>query len=117
MPLQPDKDLKLYYSINEVAQQFDVAESCLRFWEQEFPQLKPHKAGRNIRQYTKEDVETVRVIHNLVKVRGLKISAARALLNKNKVGAQNTAEVIERLNSVRERLVAMRSALSSGVDE
>lgn len=41
-----DKDLKLYYSISEVAQMFDVNESLLRFWEKEFPQLSPKKGSR-----------------------------------------------------------------------
>lgn len=39
--LNTDKNLKLYYSISEVAAMFDVNESLLRFWEKEFPQLNP----------------------------------------------------------------------------
>ena len=38
-----ERDLKLYYSISEVAQMFDVNESLLRFWEKEFPQISPKK--------------------------------------------------------------------------
>ena len=49
--LNTDKELKLYYSISEVARMFDVNESLLRFWEKEFPQLRPKKGGRGIRQY------------------------------------------------------------------
>ena len=64
-----DKDLKLYYSISEVAQMFDVNESLLRFWEKEFPQLSPKK-GAEVRQYRKEDIETVKLIYHLVKERG-----------------------------------------------
>ena len=41
--LNTDKELKLYYSISEVARMFDVNESLLRFWEKEFPQLRPKK--------------------------------------------------------------------------
>ena len=41
--LNTDKNLKLYYSISEVAAMFDVNESLLRFWEKEFPQLNPKK--------------------------------------------------------------------------
>ena len=44
--LNTDKELKLYYSISEVAKMFDVNESLLRFWEKEFPQLNPKKGGR-----------------------------------------------------------------------
>ena len=45
--LNTDKELKLYYSISEVARMFDVNESLLRFWEKEFPQLRPKKGGRD----------------------------------------------------------------------
>ena len=51
-----ERDLKLYYSISEVAQMFDVNESLLRFWEKEFPQISPKKGSRGVRQYRKEDV-------------------------------------------------------------
>lgn len=115
MALNLHKDLKQYYSIHEVAEQFHVAESLLRFWEQEFPSLKPHKAGRNIRQYTKEDIEIIRVIYNLVKVRGLKIAKAREMLKKNKTGTQNAGEAIERLQKVRQQLADLRSSLN-GLD-
>ena len=43
--LNTDKNLKLYYSISEVARMFDVNESLLRFWEKEFPQLRPKMEG------------------------------------------------------------------------
>lgn len=120
MALNTNKDLKMYYSISEVAEQFGVTESLLRFWETEFPQLAPHKAGRNIRQYTKEDIETVRIIYHLVKVRGLKLAAARKVLEKNKDGAMNVAEAIDRLKQMREELATFRknlSSLTSGQEE
>jgi DNA-binding transcriptional MerR regulator len=94
MAYNKDKELKLYYSIGEVAQQFGVAETLLRFWEKEFPQIAPKKSGRNIRQYTKDDIEQIRLVYNLVKVRGLKISAARELLRKNKEGVMHVIQGI-----------------------
>jgi len=112
MALNTNKNLKLYYSISEVAEQFDVAESLLRFWEQEFPQLKPHKAGRNIRQYSKEDIEMVKTIYNLVKVRGLKLAAARKILDKNKEGAMNISEAITKLKNIKSELVTLRHNLT-----
>ena len=120
MALNTNQDLKMYYSISEVAEQFGVTESLLRFWETEFPQLAPHKAGRNIRQYTKEDIETVRIIYHLVKVKGLKLAAARKVLEKNKDGAMNVAEAIDRLKQMREELATFRknlSSLTSGQEE
>ena len=113
MPLNPNKDLKMYYSIGEVAAIFNVNETLLRFWEKEFPQIKPKKIGRNIRQYTKEDIEQIRLIYNLVKVRGFKIAAALETLKKNKEGAANTMEVIERLQKVKAELLAIKKELGA----
>ena len=53
MAYNPNKELKLYYSIGEVAKMFNVNESLLRFWEKEFPFITPKKAGGNVRQYRK----------------------------------------------------------------
>ena len=111
MAYNPNKELKLYYSISEVAAEFDVAETLLRVWEKEFPQIAPKKSGRNVRQYTKEDIEQIRIIYNLVKVRGLKISAARDLLKKNKEGVGNASEVIDRLQAIKAELQAIRAEL------
>ena len=80
MALATNKELKLYYSIGEVAKMFNVSETLLRFWEKQFPQISPRKSGRNIRQYSKEDIEEVRLVYNLVKVRGMKLAAAREAL-------------------------------------
>lgn len=44
--LNTDKELKLYYSIAEVADMFGVNASLLRFWEKEFPQISPRTTGR-----------------------------------------------------------------------
>lgn len=112
MPLAKDKNLKLYYSIKEVAEMFGVTDTLLRYWEKEFPQISPRKSGRQIRQYSKEDIEEIRVIYNLVKVRGLKIAAAREILRKNKEGAQQTTEVVDRLKTLRAELVELRNLVS-----
>ena len=111
MALNPNKDLKKFYSIQEVAQMFNVNESLLRFWESEFPQLKPRRAGRDIRQYSKDDVKLIGVIHDLVKRRGLKLSAAREVLRKNKGGAYRSNEAIDALRAIRAQLVEMRKNL------
>ena len=71
MALNTNKELKLYYSISEVAEMFDVNESLLRFWEKEFPQIKPRKTSGGTRQYRKEDIETIKLIYHLVKEKGM----------------------------------------------
>ena len=112
MALNLNKNLKLYYSIKEVAEMFDLNESTLRYWEQEFPSLKPKTMGPNkVRQYQEKDIEKVRLIHNLVKVRGFKISAARTILSKNRDGADKRADVLESLIGIRSELQALKKQL------
>ena len=112
MALNLDKNLKLYYSIREVAEMFDLNESTLRYWETEFPYLKPKTTGPNkVRQYSEKDIEQIRLIHNLVKVRGFKIAAARKMINANRDGSDRKAEVITRLVDIRTELQQMKRQL------
>ena len=104
MAYNPNKELKKYYGIAEVAEQFNVAESLLRFWEKEFSNIKPKKSGRGVRMYTKEDIEEVRLVYNLLKVRGMKIAAAKQVLSKNRKAASETSEIIGRLQSIKAEL-------------
>ncbi len=104
---------KLYYSIKEVAQQLNVSESLLRYWETEFPLLRPKTTGNRVRQYTEKDIEQIKVIYNLVKVRGFKIAAARKMLNENRNGAEKSQQILETLTSVRDQLKELKRQLES----
>lgn len=106
-----DKSLKLYYSISEVAEMFDVNPSLLRFWEKEFPQIAPKTTSRGVRQYTKEDLETVGLIYHLVKEKGMTLPGARQKLKDNKEATIRNFEIVNRLKNIREELVAMKNAL------
>ena len=107
MALNTNKDLKLYYSISEVAKMFNVSETLLRFWEKEFPNIAPHKAGRGIRQYTKDDVEEVRIVYHLVKERGMTLVGARSAMKRDKNTTNKQIEVIDRLKGIRDELQAI----------
>lgn len=114
MALNTDKNLKIYFSIKEVAGQLGVAESTLRFWESEFPQLKPHTVrGTGVRQYTEKDIDQLKVIYNLVKVRGFKIAAARKMLQANKEGADKSADILATLISVRDELKELKKHIDT----
>ena len=91
MALNTNKNVKLYYSIKEVAQMFDVRESTLRYWETEFPHLKPKTVGQNV-----------------VKVRGFKLAAARKMLNKNRAGVDKNADILATLINVRNELKELK---------
>ena len=112
--LKKNKDLKLYHSVSEVAQMLGVSESLLRFWEKEFPQIAPKKAGRGIRQYRKEDIDTLKLIYHLVKEQGMTLQGARQRLEvNNKNQTTSNFELLERLRAIREELVGMRDALNA----
>ncbi|MBQ3699758.1 MAG: MerR family transcriptional regulator [Prevotella sp.] len=112
MALNLDKNLKQYYSIKEVATMFEVNESTLRYWEKEFPYLRPKNTGpAKIRQYQEKDIEQIRLIHNLVKVRGFKLAAAKKIINSNRNGADRRAEVLSRLIDIRTELQALKHQL------
>ena len=112
MALNPYKPQKLYHSIKEVAEMFGLNESTLRYWETEFPFLKPKTSGpAKVRQYQDKDIEQIRLIYNLVKVRGFKLAAAKKIINNNRDGADKTADVLTRLISVRDELQALKRQL------
>lgn len=102
---------KLYYSIKEVASELNVSESMLRYWETEFPHLRPKKKGNGTRQYSLKDIEQIKIIYNLVKVRGFKIAAARKMINENRSGAEKSQQVLGTLISVRDQLKELKKRL------
>ena len=111
MAYNPKKELKLYYSIGEVAKMFDVNESLLRYWEKEFPIISPKKAGGNVRQYRKEDIENIRLVYHLVKEKGMTLQGAKQKLKMNRETTIRTTEILDRLKLIREELVSMRKEL------
>ena len=113
MALNMNKNLKLYYSIGEVAKMFDINESTLRYWESEFPHLKPKTNSKNVRQYTEKDIEQIKVIYNLVKVRGFKLAAARKMLNENRKNVDKSADILEMMINLRDELKNLKKQLDS----
>ena len=112
MALNTNKNPKLYYSIKEVAREVGVNESTLRYWETEFPNLKPKAvASTKVRQYTDKDIEDIKVIYNLIKVRGFKIAAARKYMHENRGNVDKSADILENLINVREQLLDLKKHL------
>ena len=111
MALNTNKNLKLYYSIKEVSQMFNVSESLLRYWETEFPTLRPKTTSSKVRQYSDADIRQVRNIYHLVKVRGFKIAAARKIISKNPTRIDRSSDVLSTLLSIRDQLKDMKKQL------
>ncbi len=103
---------KKYYKIAEVAEMIGVPASTLRFWEKEFPQVKPVRNAGGSRFYTPANVETLRMIYFLVREKGLRIEAARQALAANRSGVLRHADAVRRLREVRSRLTGLLDALT-----
>ena len=78
----PDIPGKRYFTIGEVSDLCAVKPHVLRYWEQEFPQLRPVKRRGNRRYYRRHEVELIRVIRKLLYLDGYTISGARNRLHK-----------------------------------
>ena len=79
---------KQYFRIGEVAEIAQVESYVLRFWETEFPSLKPTKTNSNRRQYSRRDVEHVLRIRDLLYEEGYTIPGARRCLKNRTPGAK-----------------------------
>jgi DNA-binding transcriptional MerR regulator len=82
---------KRYFTIGEVSELCAVKPHVLRYWEQEFPQLKPVKRRGNRRYYQRQDVLTIRQIRGLLYDQGFTIGGARQQMNGDS-GKQDTTQ-------------------------
>lgn len=111
MPKQNSKIEKLYYSISEVAELFDVNTSLIRYWENEFDSIKPHKNKKGNRMFTKEDIEDVRLVFYLVKERGMTLKGAQQKIKENKSDTMQEHEIVSRLKDIRQMLLEIKEEL------
>lgn len=102
---------KLYYSIGEVAEQFNVAPSLIRFWETEFDILQPKKNRKGNRQFTREDIDQIRLIYHLVKEKGFTLSGAKEMLKNDAMAIKDKMEMIESLRNIRGFLTQIREKI------
>ena len=86
----PEIPRKRYFAIGEVSELCDVKPHVLRYWEQEFPQLKPVKRRGNRRYYQHDDVMVVRRIRSLLYEQGFTIGGARQRLKEAPRAANDT---------------------------
>ena len=103
--------VKLYYSIGEVAEMFNVAPSLIRFWESEFEIIQPKKNRKGNRQFTKEDIDNVKLIYHLVKEKGFTLTGAKEMVRNDAIALRGKMEMIDSLKNIRRFLVEMRDRL------
>ncbi|MEG1701226.1 MAG: MerR family transcriptional regulator, partial [Alistipes sp.] len=110
---------KLFYSMGEVAEMFDVNASLLRHWESQFSVLRPKRNKKGNRLFTPQDVENIKLIYHLVKECGMTLEGAKKALRQHSTDddVSRDAELTERLQRIRSLLVEVREDLKSGEDE
>ncbi|MDR2231983.1 MAG: MerR family transcriptional regulator [Tannerella sp.] len=103
--------MKQFHSIKEVAQLFGLNESTLRFWEQEFEEIAPRKNAQGKRFYSDEDIDNIRLVHYLLKIKMMTIAGARQQLKDNKSETINREAIHHRLEKIRAELHLIINAL------
>jgi len=102
---------KVYYTIGEVAELFEVNTSLIRFWEKEFDILKPQKNKKGNRLFTRQDVDNLRIIFHLVKERGYTLQGAKEKLKNNKEDVIRSVEIIDSLNRIKGFLLELKEEI------
>lgn len=100
-----------YYKIGDVADIIGVPQSTLRFWESEFG-VSPMRTPGKARHYTADDIRTLRIIHFLIRTRGMKIEAAKRQLAENRDNISRRVDTIRKLEEVSADLKSLLSALT-----
>lgn len=103
---------KYFYTVGEVAEILGESTSLVRFWANEFPKfIRPQRNAKGNRLFSKDDIETFKHIHILVKVEGLTLEGAAKRLKGERKGVINKAKVLESLKDIRQQLSEIRSEL------
>lgn len=115
---------KLYFKIGEVAQMADVPTHVLRYWESEFPAIKPKRASSKQRLYRRQDVELILKIKILLHEQGYTIAGARKLLQSGgdipqmvqKKKQKQRATVKSPLAQIKQELIHLQNLLNTKKD-
>tara|TARA_B100001057_G_scaffold403929_1_gene416359 strand:+ start:408 stop:743 length:336 start_codon:yes stop_codon:yes gene_type:complete len=107
-----EKTGKLYYSIGEVSQMFEVNASLIRFWEKEFSVIRPKKNKKGNRLFTQKDVDNFRLIYHLVKEKGFTLEGAKKQLREKGEAIEKEAEMLKSLKKIRSFLMDLKAELN-----
>lgn len=106
-----DELTKRYYRISDVVELLGLPASTIRYWESEFPALRPKRSQGGVRLYTPSDIEVLRVIRFLIKDKGLTMQGAREHMKRNRLIVNKRHEVIRRLQKIRSQLTELLESL------
>lgn len=106
---------KLYYSMGEVTEMFDVEASLIRYWCSQFSCLRPKRNSKGNRMFTQQDLDRLKRIYHLLKEKKMTIEGAQKAMKRRVIEAEaNDSDValLERLQSLRASLVEMRDSIA-----
>lgn len=104
---------KKYYKIREVSEILGIPASTLRFWENKFTIIRPKRNEKGTRFYTPSDIDKIRMVHYLVKEKGLKLDAAQEQIRHNHSGVTRRYDTVKRLKEIRSQLQNLLDALNA----
>lgn len=111
LPESFDSKEKIYYSMGETCEIFNLPASTLRFWEKEFDVLKPRKNKKGDRFFSKNDISLIRTIHYLTKVKGYTLQGARDAIKGNLIKEADNAAIIASLTEIKEMLLKIKEEI------
>ena len=103
---------KLFYTIGEVAGLLGENASLVRFWTNSFEKfLKPRRNAKGNRLYTREDINTLKQIHLLVKEQGMTLEGAARRMTEDRKTVDSRVKALDTLREIRAQLEEIRSSL------
>ncbi|MDR2292031.1 MAG: MerR family transcriptional regulator [Prevotellaceae bacterium] len=112
MTVKENESEKLFYSIGEVAGIFGEETSLIRFWTNHFKDIiNPKRNKKGNRLFSQQDIETMRLIHFLVRKQGMKLDGAYKRIVENREGIKKNMEAIEILNKIKQQLLEIKKTI------
>jgi DNA-binding transcriptional MerR regulator len=112
MPYKEPKIERLQYSISEVAEMFGENISMIRYWSDRFKGIiNPARNNKGNRMFSAKDVDTFKIIYHLVKERGMTLDGAKKRIMENRNGEYKNAEVINRLENIKLKLLDIKNSI------
>jgi DNA-binding transcriptional MerR regulator len=103
---------KLFYKMGEVSEILGESESLVRFWSNSFPKLiKPQRNAKGNRLFSKEDLDTFRQLHVLIKDDGLSLEGAGRKIAASRKKVEGRVKVLDSLKEIRRQLVEVKNGL------
>lgn len=107
------KGRKIFYTMGQVSEMFDLPASTIRFWETRFSILRPKKNAKGNRLFTPQDVENLKLIYHLTKEKKMTLAGAEKFLMQKRVAAKGEMSLLEVLQRVRATLLEIRQELET----